>query len=204
LSLRDVRKRLKGKSGRELITLLSKCYRSGNEVKRILSVELSEDEQERESTLEDLWAELRTAFWSEKRGVPQEPDLRKARKIVTEAGRLTKNPATTVGFMLEYVHLGARHSHEYGDMSEAFYSSLESMFRKATVFIVENRFCLNTKEILDKMEDILEECSHFGWGVQDTLLEMMTDMTDRLGLAMYPGNQKLRGEHEKGHPKRTI
>jgi hypothetical protein len=182
LSLREVRKKLGGRSNKELIMLISKCYQSGDEVKRLLTFELSRDEEERPRIIEGLMEELHSSFWSERRGVPLAPDLRKARRVISEVRRLTGDPSTILFFMLEYVHQGARHSSAYGDMDEAYYSSLESMFWRATRLTLKDHTSLDMGEILMKMKDILHECSHFGWGVRENIRDMMEDMKDHLGL----------------------
>jgi hypothetical protein len=74
--------------------------------------------------------------------------------------------------MLFYVEQGVKFTNEYGDIEEAFYNSMESMFGKAVELICKQ----DLKDSFQlRCEKILGDTSDIGWGFYDTLSEIYND-----------------------------
>src|SRR3989344_4429978 len=65
---------------------------------------------------------IKEALWQEK------TNLREARKALVDFKRISKNPEHLLELMVFYAENGEKIDNEYGDMYEAFYSSIEAMF----------------------------------------------------------------------------
>ena len=55
-------------------------------------------------------------------------NLREARKAISDFKKISKEPKHILELMIFYVETGVKTGEQYGDMYEAFYSSMESMF----------------------------------------------------------------------------
>jgi hypothetical protein len=162
MPLSEIKKRLKGKSEKQLTSLISECYKLSDEVRFYLSTELMENEQECQRMIDELRDELSSAFWREKGSIPQIPDLRKAKKAISNLKKATNDPEIIVSFMLDYVDHGISFSCEYGDMWDEYYSSIEKMFESMTKIILENSKQINVCPIIERIEKIVDESSAFG------------------------------------------
>jgi len=68
--------------------------------------------------------------------------------------------------MLYYVEMGVAFTNEYGDIHEAFYSSMEGMYEKALKAITKQQL---QKVFQGRCGRIVRETSDIGWGFHDTL-----------------------------------
>ena len=74
--------------------------------------------------------------------------------------------------MLFYVEQGVKFTNEYGDIEEAFYNSMESMFDKAVKLMGQN----DLKDLFQKRcQKVVDDTSGIGWGFHDTLSEIYND-----------------------------
>lgn len=71
--------------------------------------------------------------------------------------------------MIFYVETGVRYTEVYGDIDEAFYLSMESMYERAIKFVVLN----NLADIFkDRLFAIVNTTVDMGWGFHDQLCEI--------------------------------
>ena len=68
--------------------------------------------------------------------------------------------------MFFYVETGVQFTLDYGDIHEAFYSSMESMYLKALRHIDSEGLLPKFKE---RAKDIMDKTIDIGWGFHDTL-----------------------------------
>jgi hypothetical protein len=74
--------------------------------------------------------------------------------------------------MLFYVEQGVKFTNAYGDINEAFYNSMESMFDKAVELIRKQ----DLKELFQqRCQKIVGDTYDIGWGFYDTLSEIYND-----------------------------
>ena len=182
IPLSEIKKRLKGKSEKQLISLISGCYKLSDEVKFYLSTKLMENEQEGQRMIIELKDELSSAFWREKGNKPMIPDLRRAKKVIFDLKKIINNPEIIISFMLDYIDHGISFSCEYGDMWEKYYNSIEKMFESMTKIILENSEQLDIYQIIGRIEEIVDKSSEFGWGVYDTLSYWTEELKEDLGI----------------------
>jgi len=180
IPLPEVKKRLKDKSENQLIQIIAGCYKLDGEVKYYLSTQLFENENEREKLICELREKLHSSFWSTRGGVPNNPDLKQARKIIANLKKITKEPEIIISFMLDYIDHSISFSCEYGDMWEAYYNSIDNMFGSMVKLIENNCDRVDIPVIIDRIEDIVEKSSGFGWGVHETLSAWKEDLVENI------------------------
>jgi hypothetical protein len=112
-----------------------------------------------------------------------EPKLKygEARKAIREYRKATGNLLGTMDLMMTYVENGASFTHDYGDIDERFYDSIESM-------LVELDTLLRGKgqeyylQFSERLEKVAEMSSRVGWGfgdfVSDIVFQLYTDLGD--------------------------
>lgn len=89
-----------------------------------------------------------------------------ARKAVSEYKRINSNISNLIDLMLYYVENGVRFTLEYGDINEAFYNSMESMFDDVLELIAKNRL---HEQFRSRCQKILYDTNDLGWGFPDNL-----------------------------------
>jgi len=168
----EIKKRLKGKSDKELVSIISSCYKESDEVKFYLT-SLVVDADEADEILMELKERLSQAFWNTaKNGQPLGPNLKEARNILSDVKKVTKNPKTIINFMLDYVEHGVDFTNEYGDMLAGYYSSIESMFESLENYLIKNIDKINVAVTMNRIDDIVNKSNGIGWGFHDNLLDM--------------------------------
>ena len=92
-----------------------------------------------------------------------------AKKAVTELMKLSHDKNHIADIMIYYVEIGVEYTNCYGDINDAFYSSMENMYHRAALFLDEN-------DILDEFEDrckkIVDDAEGIGWGFPDVLAQI--------------------------------
>ena len=92
-----------------------------------------------------------------------------SKKAISDFKKLCKSETDLIDLMLFYVEQGVQFTLTYGDITEAFYTSLEDVFDKALQLINKT----NTEKIFEsRCEEILSDTSDIGWGFGDTLSDL--------------------------------
>jgi len=98
--------------------------------------------------------------------------LSRAKGIVTLFSKISTMEEHTVDIMIYLVELGVEFTNEYGDIDEAFYSSMEKMFAKALDYISRNALLEKFKS---RCRKIVVDTKGIGWGFHDTLADAYYD-----------------------------
>jgi hypothetical protein len=168
----EIKKRLTEKSDKELLSIISSCYKASDEVKFYLT-SIVVDDEEADEILMELKERLSNTFWdTAKNGRPLGPNLKEARNILSDVKKVTNNPETIINFMLDYVEHGVDFTNKYGDMWDGYYSSIESMFESLENCLTKNIDKINIAVTMTRIEDIVNKSNGIGWGFHDNLLDM--------------------------------
>src|SRR3989344_695055 len=106
---------------------------------------------------------IEEALWHEK------TNLREARKALVDFKKISKNPEHLLELMVFYVENGEKIDNEYGDMYEAFYSSMEAMFDQVIKTLNNNPNLI--PKFKGRLDSIIEKSCE-GWGHKDSLLDI--------------------------------
>jgi hypothetical protein len=102
-------------------------------------------------------------------------DLQGARKVVNEYTKLLKEyPCLVAELKLYYVEVGTSVAEQYGDMYEAFYDSLVSMFAGFCKDITKQADGYDHFE--NRIRSLQAVTSHMGWGYGDDIEDLVKQL----------------------------
>jgi hypothetical protein len=89
-----------------------------------------------------------------------------ARKAVSDYKKVSASKFGAADIMLYYVEMGVQFTNTYGDIDEAFYNSMESMYERAVKYIVQHGM---QRQFEERCRRIVTDTSDIGWGFHDGL-----------------------------------
>lgn len=169
LTAREVRKYLETKTQSELINDIVSFVTKFDGVREFYSAQMGRGFSE--ELLDKYKAIIRNEFFPA-RGYGN-ARLSIARKAVNDYKKLSDNQLGLIDLMLFYVEMGVRFTNEYGDINEAFYISMESMYESALKLIATSGF---SGVFQERCHKIVTDTSGIGWGFHDDLGTMYDEM----------------------------
>ena len=100
-------------------------------------------------------------------------DLREARRSIREYQKTTADLVGTIDLMLSYVEAGTRFTNSFGDISENFYSSLESVLGEMVDLLRTPAGRPYYGRFQERLRKLQSAASGIGWGYCDVVLEML-------------------------------
>jgi hypothetical protein len=106
--------------------------------------------------------------------------LGEARKAIRDYRKATGNLPGTAELLLTYVENGARFTHEYGDIDERFYRSVESALEELAVLLrgeareLYPSFC-------GRLASVEQITDGIGWGFHDFVADVVWRLEEELG-----------------------
>lgn len=97
------------------------------------------------------------------------PRLSVARKAVLDYKKIAQSPAPLVDLMLHYVEGGVAFTNRFGDLYEAFYTSVENMYEQALKLIVQHQL---HDQFERRCAQIVAATRGTGWGFHDQLSDL--------------------------------
>lgn len=92
-----------------------------------------------------------------------------ARKAITDYKKVCTSADQLADLMLFYVEAGVNFTNTYGDITTAFYSSLETMYAQAVQLIVKH----GMRDLFQKRcAQIMQQTSGIGWGFHDAICDI--------------------------------
>lgn len=158
--------KLKNLGKEELHSLLLELSSLNKENADFLRLKL---ENKPEDALTYYKKKLKNILWNER------INLREARKTISDFKRISKNPGHLLELMIYYVETGVKIGEQYGDMYEAFYSSMESMFEQTIKTLNNNPILM--LQFRERLNLIIERSCE-GWGHKDTLEDLYEELND--------------------------
>ncbi|MBQ6064068.1 MAG: hypothetical protein IJK42_15900 [Prevotella sp.] len=148
-----------------IVNIVLELYDARKEAKEFLDFYLEPNEDKK---LEEYKAIIREEFFPKRRIEPQ-CRFTVCRKAISDFKKLKPHPMCIADLMLYYIECGVEMTVMYGDMWEQFYTALENNFDKAMAYICQNGYGEPFRERIERM---LHEAEHCGWGFPDTLWDM--------------------------------
>ncbi|MCX5823632.1 MAG: hypothetical protein NTY86_09045 [Deltaproteobacteria bacterium] len=106
--------------------------------------------------------------------------LGEARKAIRDYRKATGNIPGTAELLMIYVENGTRFTHEYGDMDERFYDSVESALDElASLLRGEMRGMY--PQYRDRLARVEQMTDGIGWGFHDFVGDVVGQLEDELG-----------------------
>ena len=105
--------------------------------------------------------------------------LAEARKAIRDYRKATGNLAVTIDLMLTYVENGTEFTHEFGDINESFYNSLESVLTEMAQLLMREG-----KELYPRFRERIRRLAilvdGIGWGYGDAVRDQVFQLENEL------------------------
>lgn len=121
MKITDLKKQLNRMEKKELINLIGKLYKASQQVQSIIDVELYGESVEGQ-LITDRKKKIHTAFFGSRLS------LKNARTVISDYKKVSMNKENIAELMLYYVECGVEFTNMFGDIDEAFFYSIASMF----------------------------------------------------------------------------
>jgi hypothetical protein len=161
MSKSEFKKMLQSMDKGEIISLVVEMYDTKKEIKDYLDYVTRPNEKEQFEKAKQI---VENEYFPSK-GFPK-ARLSVAKKAVTDFSKLKPSPELEAELMMFLVECGCQFTHEYGDISETFYSSMEKNFGRAMQFIEKHNL---TDKFRPNAEHCLEWSADCGWGFADEI-----------------------------------
>jgi hypothetical protein len=163
MGLSEVKNELKKLDKNKLIDLISDLYKKNKSVKEYLDFHSKPDEK----TLFTKYRNMVYEAFYPKHGYSIK--LREGKKAISDFKKLGASTDLVADLMLFYVETGTEYTKCFGDIDEAYYSSIEGMFARALELMsgenLLDRFASRARAVYMNSDDI-------GWGFSDTMAEI--------------------------------
>ena len=106
--------------------------------------------------------------------------LEQARKAIRDYRKATGNLNGTAELLLTYLENGAEFTHEYGDIDERFYSSVESALDELAVLLHGEARGMYS-EFSERLARVEEITDGIGWGFHDYIGDVVGQLEEELG-----------------------
>ncbi len=104
------------------------------------------------------------------------PNLREARKFISNFKKISKDDKLIIDLMLFYVETGTKLGEEYGDLYGAFYTSMENMFHEVIELLNKPRNTSLKEQFMTELNWIMKHATE-GWGYKDTIEEYIGELS---------------------------
>lgn len=161
-TVREIRAFLQQKSQEQIIEDIVLLYNKFDGVKEFIALQMGRGFSD--DLLEKHRAIIQREFFPA-RGFGRSR-LSIARKAITDYKKLSPNIPGLIDLMVFYVEMGVQFTNAYGDINEAFYNSMESMYQSVLKYIIQYQ-C--QYQFQDRCECIVTDTRNIGWGFHDNL-----------------------------------
>ena len=169
MKITELKKLLNSIEKNELATLVCKVYKASKQAQSLIDVELCGAIAEEQLVIE-CKKKIHTAFFGSRLS------LKNARTVISDFKKVSKNQENVAELMLHYVECGVEYTNMYGDIDEAFYYSIESMFadfvRALNGLDSESFYQRNAKRIKEMC--LSSDC--VGWGFSEEMMNIYYDI----------------------------
>ena len=179
LSITKIKQNLKTYNQGELIAIIADCYKLSDTVKKYFDM-LFDSENAANKLIEETKAAILKEFFPA-HGFGK-LRLAQAKKAITEFNKLSNDKVKSIDLMLYYVELGVDFTNTYGDISEAFYNSMESMYMNVIKKLTSENESGLYLQFKERLHAIVTNTSGIGWGFQDNLLDIYCGLQEQLGV----------------------
>lgn len=169
MGLAEIKKELKKLEKDKLIDLFADLYKRNKSVKEFLDFYANPNERE---LFEKYRDKVYEAFYP-KRGFGYK--LRDGKQAITDFKKLEPSSEFLADLTLFYVETGVQFTVDFGDIDEAFYSSIASSYLTALKL-------MKKEGLLDKFAErahkVVDDTSDIGWGFHDYLFDVYYQFYD--------------------------
>lgn len=165
MKLTDLKKQLNEMDKIELVALICKLYKGSKQAQSIIDIEMCGASAE-EQLVTDCKKKIEAVFFGSKLS------LKNARTVISDFRKASQSKENVAELMLFYVECGVKFTNMYGDIDEAFYYSIESMFSDFVCLI--NTF--DGSDYYDRnsarIKKACRDSDGIGWGFNEKMMNL--------------------------------
>ena len=161
----------------ELIELVKVLFEQSADNKLFLAARLASDTLGLD-TIEPYRDRIVMQFFP-KRGLGK-LNLREARQAIRDYRKATNDLGGTLELMMTYLEKGTAFTNEYGDISESFYNSLESVLNEVAKTFRSREGQEYYRQFAPRLKQLKRDASDIGWGYGDVVSEVIEDLETEL------------------------
>lgn len=150
---------------KELINLIGKLYRASRQAQSIIDVELCGEAVEVQ-LIADCKKKIYAAFFGSRFS------LKNARTVISDYKKVSKNKENIAELMLYYVECGVEFTNMYGDIDEAFYYSIASMFSDFVSSLNKLDSDAYYERNADRIKKMCLSTDCVGWGFHEEMMRL--------------------------------
>jgi hypothetical protein len=163
MGVADIKKELRNLDKNKLIEIITELYRKNKSVRQYFDFYMNPDEKE---LIRKYKKKVFEAFYPTK-GVRY--SLKDGKQAITEFKKYEPSPEFVADLMLFYVETAVYFTNDFGDINEAFYSSIASTYLSSlTLMKKENILHMFN----DRIEKVVKDTESIGWGLHDYILDV--------------------------------
>ncbi len=166
MGLTDIKKELKKLDKDKLVELVADLYKKNKSVKEFFDFYVNPNERE---LFEKYREKVFEAFYP-KRGYKLK--LKEGKQAISDFKKLGPSADLLADLMLFYVETGVKFTNDFGDIDEAFYSSIETTY-VAALTLMRKENILDT--FADRAGKVVSDTKGIGWGFHDYLGDVHAD-----------------------------
>ena len=171
IDFKNTRECLSVLSTKQLIQLIGELYNLNQLNQSFLNARFLKNDD----VLKNYKKQIKRALYPDFDSGKQDISFSKARKAISDFSKATHDRRQTMDLMVYYVEVGKEMMDAFGMDYEAFYSSMESMFRKIVERLKEqDRHFISI--FWDRLKKVERAAQSTGYGYGDSLREMMTEL----------------------------
>jgi hypothetical protein len=106
--------------------------------------------------------------------------LGEARKAIRDYRKATGNLPGTAELLMTYVENGTRFTHEFGDIDERFFNSVESALEELSVLLCGEARGMYP-QFRDRLARVEQMTDGIGWGFHDFVVDVVWQLEEELG-----------------------
>ena len=166
MGLTDLKKELKTLDKDQLVALIADLYKKNKAAQEYLDFYVQPNERER---FEKYRTKVVEAFFP-KRGYQLR--LHEGKKAISDFQKLEPAAELLADLLLVFVETGVQFTNEYGDIGEAFYTSLENAYAKALALMQQEKLLV---QFAARTAQIVRDARGSSGGFYDYLAETRED-----------------------------
>ena len=173
LSVAEFKNILKQQSRETLMDLLIESYKATPQLKEYITAKYAGQDTMKQ-IFETYKNKVHDVFFPE--NMNAQFKIGEARKAVNDFKKLCTDEKLTIDLMLYYVEMSVEFTNTYGDISESFYSSVESMYQSVIDSINRHKDPEIFNILSKRLKAVVDDTSGIGWGFHDNLGDMYYDI----------------------------
>lgn len=164
MKLTELKKHLNSMEQAELVALLCRLYKGSKQCQNLLDL-MFDGEAAEAALIADCKRKIRTAFFGNRLS------LRTARSVISDFRKAAPSMERLAELMLYYVECGVELTNVCGDIDEAFYASIVSMFHDYVALVnrMESDAYYRCNE--NRLRNVMRDTDGIGWGFPEGMAE---------------------------------